>query len=1269
MRPTLKALKSGCPDVDEKLLIAHLTRLGDHYYKSFSERDVCRHLEHLSRLTPQRPVEVIVDLKRDGSIACTVLAFDYPSEFSIITGILAGMGFSIISGDVFTYDRAVEEPLRTAYRKWLAGRPITQDLFKRRRIVDHFSGIFDVSFSLQLWADQLRENMGSIIALLERGDPKSVEEAKQRVNEMVVRRLAHLNVDSQEVLYPVEMEVDNQTGPNTRLRVVSEDTPAFLYALSNALALQDISIEHVRIRTIHGRIEDEIDLATIEGHKLDDFDLLNRIKLSVLLTKQFTYFLGKAPDPFTALSRFEHLVKDILRLPARIQWIGLLTNPRTLKDLASVLGASDFLWEDFIRLQYETLLPLFQPHTEGRLFSGALETISDRLMQALESGDSLEDQRRILNDFKDREIFLIDLDYILNPQLDFRWLAERLTHLAENVINIASKLIYDHLTNGFGQPRTVGGLKARFAIMGLGKLGGMALGYASDIELLFVYSDNGQTDGQEVIGNTEFFERLVKMVAQFVSAKRKGIFHIDLRLRPYGNAGPLACSLESFCRYYGQGGHAHSYERLALVRLRHIGGDAALGNRLERLRDEMVYFSKNIALQDLQDLREKQFKEKTKEGKLNAKFSPGGLVDLEYGVQILQVMSGEEVPQLRTPRIHNALNALRDAGVLSSYEAERLISAYNFLRHLINGLRMLRGSAEDLFLPPLDSNEFLHLARRLGYVSGGPLGPAQQLHLDLEAHTAAVRVFWEQHFGRDALPGSGAGTVADLALSERVPLELSSQILSGAGFKDPERARVNLEGLAGRGIRRDIFAKIALLAFDILKRGPDPDRALNNWERFTHSLASPEFHFNLFLSQPMRLEILLELFSGSQFLADTLVRNPGFLDWVIIPEILHNTRKRSDIEEELRKTDGGAVTHREWLNKLRRMRRREILRIGTRDICLGISTREIITELSTLAEAFIQVVLERVLEKPDNEIEGVKEPRRLKDHFCVMAMGKLGGNELNYSSDIDLLGLWNDPRTSSSPLADDPLVYKEFYTRVMEKIRSDLSKHTEEGYVYRVDLRLRPFGTAGELVSSLSWLLHYYLHSASLWEIQAALKMRPVSGNLQLGYDLIQQLRPILIQRRSRKSIVGTIEKMRHRAVQSYSEGLRSTIDVKSGLGGIRDVEFLVQGLQLIHGPDRPEIIEGNTLTALDLLREAGILPNEVARQLNEDYIFLRRTEHYLQILEDRQIHSLPKNSDELSALAKRMMGMDGSTSQFMVELEGSMKRIRDAYISYLLRK
>jgi [glutamine synthetase] adenylyltransferase / [glutamine synthetase]-adenylyl-L-tyrosine phosphorylase len=1255
MKPSLDSLKKSMPEISKELLEAHYNRLGGDYFKQFSEDHIKRHVLAISRLNSKHPVEIIIDRIRDDEIECTVLAFDYPGELSMITGVLAGSGFNVMSGDVYTYAMSGGAGIKTGFDRKRYPLSPGQEAFHRRKIIDFFSGFLINPLYFDEWAERFRKSLEDVIVLLEAGDQKSLQDARNRVNEMVVNHLSNIpSTGSQTVLYPMEIDINND-GPFTCLKIVSEDTPAFLYSLSNALSLHNILLEHVRIRTIHNRVEDTIDLVDSQGRKIEDKETLDRVKLSVLLTKEFTYFLATAPDPYMALSRFELLLNDILKKPSRERWISYLTDPANLQDFAKLLGASDFLWEDFIRQQYESLLPLLKPDAHG-LLSADAGALRVRLDAALKGAQTLEEKKRAINGFKDQEIFFIDLDNILNNEPDIKFLAEKLTALAEVVVNASARAVYDDLTAMYGRPASVAGLIADYAILGLGKLGGAALGYASDIELMFVYNDNGRTDGKEPLDNAEFFNLLAKGVNLFIESKREGIFQVDLRLRPHGESGPLATSLESFCNYYGKDGQAHPYELLSLVRMRAVGGDEKLGKQLERIRDELVYFSDNINIAEIRSLREKQLKEKSVPGKVNAKFSPGGLVDLEYGVQILQVIHGRGIPALRTARIHEALKVLGDVNILSEADSLRLIDAYNFLRNLINGLRMLRGNALDLFLPAAGLNEFGHLARRMGYVRGGPLDTAQQLYMDFEMHTAMVRVFAERYFGREALPAPDTGTVVDVILSEQMPEDIRNRILSQGGFNNPQRAYVNIMGLAGEGYRREAFTKIALLAWDMLKRMPDPDMALNNWDRYMHSLGNVEFHFNLLLSQPMHLEILLSIFSGSQFLSDTLIRNPEFFDWLAVPEVLHRVRKREDLEGELRDSAKTSQGRDEWLNKLRRFRRREILRIGARDIYLKVPLRIIMQELTVLAESLTQAVLEECIKRleGDKEIDG-----ETGNNFCIMAFGKMGGNELNYSSDIDLLGIFDGEGNGDAGR-------KEILANLMEEVISDLSLYNEEGYVYRVDLRLRPFGSSGVLVNSINSLMDYYERSASLWEIQAAIKLRPIAGNLRLGYSFMERMNRILRRNRERKEIVDSIEKMRNLAIQTYSNPLSGVHDIKSGIGGIRDVEFMVQGLQLMHAAEERMVLEGNTMSAIEGMCEAGIWSHDVAETIKEDYIFLRRTEHCLQLLEDRQVHALPGDRNELTALAKRMLGVDASMDQFMDQLNNCLKRVRGFYEKYL---
>jgi glutamate-ammonia-ligase adenylyltransferase len=394
----------------------------------------------------------------------------------------------------------------------------------------------------------------------------------------------------------------------------------------------------------------------------------------------------------------------------------------------------------------------------------------------------------------------------------------------------------------------------------------------------------------------------------------------------------------------------------------------------------------------------------------------------------------------------------------------------------------------------------------------------------------------------------------------------------------------------------------------------------------------------------MRLEILLSIFSASQFFADTLVKDPVFLEVIGRPEVLHARRGSADIVEEMRKLSRSSAGLEQWRDSLRRFRRREILRIGARDICLGVPTQLIMEEISDLADGVIASALERRL------VTG--SPR-----FCIVAFGKLGGRELNYSSDVDLLGVCADDG------AGDPV---EPASRLMEALRGDLSAHTNEGYAYRVDLRLRPYGTSGQLVFTLAALDDYYERHAAQWELQALLKARPVAGDHELGQAFLDAARKRLLAPRARADVAAGIDGLRKEALRSLSRSILSTTDIKTGLGGLRDVEFLAQGLQLSYAHDHPRLLCGGTLPALKSLADEGILTKEISEQLAQDYIFLRRVEHFLQIYEDRQTHSLPRDPSQLRALARLMLGGGASPDQLLSALDERFRRVRSAYEEHM---
>ncbi len=904
-KPTIDQLKQLDEDVDLQLSQQHIDRLADAYFQKFSPQEVVEHLRLLSKLSKSEPVQILADQRPNGVVAITVLAVDYPAAFSLIAGVLAGMQFSIESGDIFTYNSPANTPdssgssstllstsasqhrrHREALRRAMRSRRrlVTDARDDRPRIIDHFVGKIESTQSFDVWEAQLTQTLKHVMGELSTATEQSVANAKRFVNELVTRQLARSDFSNEALLWPVQLDIKPDIDKITQINVVGQDTPAFLYTLTTALELHKLAIQHIRIRTHEQRVEDVIHVTDSRGRPITDAALIEKIKLSILLTKQFIYFLTLAPAPYTALSRFEHLTENITHAENADQWLDLLANPLAMQDLARLLGASDYLWEDFIRQRYDQLLNLLQPRPEGRRICAPVETLSARLESTLAGAESFEQKRKVLNEFKNREIFLYDLDHILTRGSHFQLLSKRLSALAETVVGAAAGFVWDRLTEKYGQPHGHGNELIAWAVFGLGKLGGKALGYASDIELLFVYSDLGKTDGKNPINNTEFFEKFVVETADSIVAKHEGIFEVDLRLRPYGKDGPNAVSADSFNQYFSADGPAHPMERLALIRLRPLAGDPDLARHIQSLRDQFVYHIP-LDLDRMHEIRVQQYEEKDAAKNLNAKYSCGTLLDLESNVQMLQARHGADVSQARTYSIQKALNALADAEIISTTERDAVTASYHFFRKLINGLRMLRGNAKDLDMPPRDSIEYQRLARRINYIANQNHDAAEQMQLDLDEATAVVRGFVDRHFTRDFLPDATAANPADLVLMNRVDENLARIALSPLGIQNPSQANQTLLKFA-ECIGRRRFAKLLLRALPALRNTPDPDLTLANWFTAVSQISRPKTFADAMLEYPQALEISLKLLGRNDAITSLLLAAPELPEWLTNPHQL-----------------------------------------------------------------------------------------------------------------------------------------------------------------------------------------------------------------------------------------------------------------------------------------------------------------------------------------------------------------------------------------------
>ena len=738
----IKTQASLCPDVDEEVVQDFVSRMDPEYFERFQPDTIAHHIQLASRLTPDHPCELSVVDKRAGRSEISIVAYDYFSEFAAICGVLSAFGLNIEEGRIYTFLEATPPSLSAGRSK---GRPG----LSRKKIVDVFLvHPLDRTGFPTPQHHALRQTVGEIVQLLDAGQ---FEEARQYVNRRLVERLDKQRSAFTGLLDTVQITFDNsQSSTDTIMDIQSDDTPAFLYALANALAMRNIYITKAQIECDGTKLHDRFLVRNRDGQKLLDPADQQQLRLTAVLIKQFTHALTWASDPAKALASFDQFLDLIVKdqgKKGKSQALDFVSDKKTFPLLAQLLGASDFLWEDFLRRQHDNLLPLLTEYRDALLIKpqATLRKELGHLVRRAKTDDARKDA---LNRFKDREMFRIDIKHIVEPSSNFPDFSLALTELAEVIMERSLVDCSAKLEKSYGRPRLANEKPCPFAVMGLGKFGGRELGYASDIEVLFVYGGSGTTNGNERIENSEYFERLAQELLGWIEARQEGIFRIDVRLRPHGGKGALANAFEEVCRYYSPTGLAAPFERQALIKLRHITGNSTLGHRLETHRDSFVYGDAPWDIPTALELRRQQLKQLVEPGKINVKYSAGGLIDIEYAAQYLQVMHGHNHPTLRTPNTLQALTALVNEGLVARADGAGLRKAYVFIRMLVDGLRMVRGNTKDLVLPPLDSEEFVSLARRVGYTRDDWRAGARDLQSDIEQHMTLTKQFFERTFGK-----------------------------------------------------------------------------------------------------------------------------------------------------------------------------------------------------------------------------------------------------------------------------------------------------------------------------------------------------------------------------------------------------------------------------------------------------------------------------------------------------------------------------------------
>lgn len=456
--------------------------------------------------------------------------------------------------------------------------------------------------------------------------------------------------------------------------------------------------------------------------------------------------------------------------------------------------------------------------------------------------------------------------------------------------------------------------------------------------------------------------------------------------------------------------------------------------------------------------------------------------------------------------------------------------------------------------------------------------------------------------------------------------------------------------LRGEGVQAELFDRFAPVIQQALQDAPDPDRLLAYLDRWLEAMGSPLTYYRLFAESPAILKAPLLLFALSPYMADILLQNPEMMEWLLDPALLYRERSRAEMHRDLARMLMPCSSHLMRLDRLRHFKQMEYVRITALDLLGKYNLPEVARALSDLADVCVQAALEICLQDAA-ETKALRLEGGANLPLVVIAMGKWGGRELNYSSDIDLMFIAADE--AGEPFSPYSL---PSLTRLCEKVVDALSRPMRRGIVFRVDLRLRPEGRFGPIVRTLNSARHYYENWAEPWERQALLKARPAAGDMQLGQAFLQMIAPFVYRRRmNAEEWDAILDQKRRSEAHCRARGEWET-DIKNGWGGIRDIEFGVQGLQLLYGGQLPRLRTPNTLEALRRLRQARLITPEQSQRLHEAYCFLRTVEHRLQLIYGHQTHTLPAQGSEARARFAPYMGFSDSEA-----FENALRSHREA--------
>ena len=822
---------------------------------------------------------------------------------------------------------------------------------------------------------------------------------------------------------------------------------------------------------------------------------------------------------------------------------------------------------------------------------------------------------------------------------------EDLSAFADDAIGLAYAHAWRSTTARFGVPRQADGREMPMVVVGMGKLGGRELNYSSDIDLVFLFPAYGETDHAAPVSHDEFYIRLGQALVRLLAAPTVDgfVFRVDMRLRPFGESGPLACGFSSFEDYLGQ--HGRDWERYAWVKARPITAPEAYAELYRDAVRPFVFrryldFGVFESLREMKALIEKQVTRRDMAD--HVKLGPGGIREVEFIAQAFQLIRGGQDRRLQNPRILEVLPLLAGRRLLSARAVEELDAAYRYLRTLENRLQMIRD--EQTHHLPTDEPTRGRLARAMREPSWAAL------RASLEVHRGRVQQHFRDLVFKPAGEGAEAGMFADPVAAttdgatpgrpmaaparpglapltwweEGIAPDTIREWLQAGGLQEAaEAARLLVEFRAGALLRRLDAAsarRLHRLLPELLESvlgDPDPLPLLKRYLRVIEAIGTRSTYFALLNEAPAARRRFVDVCRSGEFLAAQIAAHPLLLDELLDDRVFGAPPSRAEFVAELAdriaRVDAGDPER--LVEALCQFKRAAIFRVAIADLSGALPLMRVSDRLTDIAELIVGEAMSQAWAQMTTQFGTPlcgEEGSRREVRVCAIGYGKLGGIELGYASDLDLVFLHDSAGGSQETDAGRPVDNQVFFVRLAQRIVHLLTMHSAAGRLYEVDVRLRPSGKGGMLITNIAAFADYQRTEAWTWEHQALLHARAVAGSAPLRAEF-ERIRLEIITGAVRRDTLATeVRSMRERMRRELSKARAGEFDMKQDAGGIADIEFLAQYWALKWADRHPAVaMFSDTIRQLETLASGDLVPQSTVDVLTHAYRAYRERGHH----------------------------------------------------------